>query len=579
MSNFTDPARTAADHAEMHKGMYQVLSKAFAESAIPWRSCERHDRGDGVLILIPPSVPKIRLVDRLPNRLVAGLHRFNDLHSVKTAIQLRVALHAGDVRTTRHGADSPAINFAARIVDAAAAKSALRGSAGVVAYIASDSFYREVILQDPAAFPAAYRRIPVEVKNLKAEAWLRLPDVQPMGPGVAVRASRLPQPRSGDEVLDLWPAAVLEHLRGLLTGIPVRHVPTVVRKAAGPTIPIPTSNDAWEIFRDLTDVNAQPDGVPPALYFLVLLCEQLDPVARARLTEWIDTQAVQLRLVEALQTRRNNAVPIPPAPRLHLMIALEPDRLDSTRYHLSYWRQDDPGTWPPTRSEGGVTTEDRVEYDVDRVVVEAEEAWADQNASVALEIVLPRSLLHLQVHLWRKHHDSGSPRPLCLDYPIVLRSLERMSSRRLHRAWRDRWQSLQQDPSAARVHYCRPADTDFPHRIDAVLSDPEWVSAVLSAAPGPEPLSEGGFDELTAALHSGLPVVIWHAEASGADLRKVVELLLEEDGLADLPTRTQMSRRRSFMQLSEDTNVDITKNLVLLWDDPTRLVVFGRSAM
>jgi hypothetical protein len=138
---------------------------------------------------------------------------------------------------------------------------------------------------------------------------------------------------------------------------------------------------------------------------------------------------------------------------------------------------------------------------------------------------------------------------------------------------------LHQNPAATRVHYCRPADTGSRHRIDAVLSDPHCVSVVLSAAPGPEPRPEGGFDELTAALRSGLPVLIWHADASGADLRTVVELLLEEGGLAELPTRTHVTRRRSFMELSEDTNVDITKNLVLLWDDPTRLVVFGRSAM
>ncbi|MGH3625679.1 MAG: effector-associated domain 2-containing protein, partial [Sciscionella sp.] len=71
---------------------------------------------------------------------------------------------------------SQAVNLAFRILDAQAAKVALAQSNGSLAVIASDSFYREVVLPDPAANPDAFRQIPVSIKQTDTVAWLLLPD-------------------------------------------------------------------------------------------------------------------------------------------------------------------------------------------------------------------------------------------------------------------------------------------------------------------------------------------------------------------------------------------------------------------
>jgi hypothetical protein len=274
-----------------------------------------------------------------------------------------------------------------------------------------------------------------------------------------------------------------------------------------------------------------------------------------------------------MRVRRKLAVPIQPKPLLHLMIAAEPDAIDPELYQLSYWRQDDPESWPPHRINAGETREAHLRDAIDDLVVAAEEQWADQEIRVALEFLFPLTLFRVPVHRWFKESDSPTPRPLIADYPIVLRSLERMRMRHWHRPWRERWRSLHEDPSATRVYYCEQTDTAEPFDIDLTLSEEVWVAVV----PSTEPQRDPGRTELTVALQSGIPVLIWHSSATTpAELRMIIEELTEEGGLADLPTRTQAARKKTFLPYSTRSNVNITQHLVLLWDDPTRTVVVGQ---
>lgn len=680
VAGFTDPARTMIHQRAVHEGLYSVLHGAFAEAGVDLRTCTVEDRGDGAMILVPAGVDNTKLADQLPTRLVAGLRRHNAVHSAEAAVQLRVVLHNGEVYQDGHGAVSQAVNFAFRILEAPEAKSALRLSTGVLAVIASDDFYHNVIVHDPAADPDSYRRIPVAVKETSTLAWLRLPDgaaaaggeLQEGAPRVPTRASAVvPTPASAvvaievrqavvealveaglaedaqsrslliqvisdysghplgvpqhsvgrdhlielvnacarieggmaaldravwmmrpgspecdrirrlveePRVLDLLPAQELRRLREWLVKITVPQLRTLVHRAAGPGVPPAWSvASAWEAFAHLAEFNAGADGFPPALMFVELVARQVGGDMSAHLRRWNDDQARRLRLEPQLRERRAaGPSQIPGDSRLHLMIVVEPDGIDPHRYLLSYWRQDDPAQWPPARGETRMVTLDELERCVDELVVSAERAWSGHAGAVALEFVLPRALLNLPVHLWHKEHDSGDPSPLCLDYPVVVRSLERMRSSQWHRVWHQRWQTLMNDPSAERVHFGQPADTGQRHRIDAVLRDPRWVLMVLTAAPTPQP--RPGADELAAALRSGLPALVWHPEASSGVLREVVAWLVEDDGLGDLPGRAQASRQAAFQASDAPFDVNIARDLVVLWDDPHRLVVLDQPA-
>jgi Effector-associated domain 2 len=176
VASFTDPARTAMDQRTVHTGLYETLSAAFDGAGIPWQACYVEDRGDGVMVLVSPDYPKLRLVDQWPTRLMAGLREYNAVHSLEARMQLRAALHAGEVHLDPNGVVGPALNHAFRILDAKPAKLALAESNGILALVASNNFYNDVVRQEPAAVPEAYQRITVSMKQTETIAWLRLPD-------------------------------------------------------------------------------------------------------------------------------------------------------------------------------------------------------------------------------------------------------------------------------------------------------------------------------------------------------------------------------------------------------------------
>jgi hypothetical protein len=565
IADFTHPSRTELHHRVMHDGLYQVLEQAFDEAGIDWATCDVEDRGDGAIILVPTDCPRLYLADRLTDRLLAGLVRYNKVHTEAASIQLRVALHAGDVYLGRNGKVSPAINLLARLLDAEPAKRSLRESRCLLAVIASDAFFRDTIADDPVAGPS-FQRIPVVVKRTQTTAWLRL-----FGPNErAVRETY---------VLDLLPDTELARLRDLLVGVDVPQLPVLVSRAVGSGMPeTGLPGNVWETVGYLLDRNAGPSGFPPVLYFVELLAGRLDPVRARGLRAWNDTQAQRLRLDEALRELRA-AQTGPPHDDLllYLMILIEHDGLDPDRFVISHWRQDEPGVWPPARGETREADFVDLEREIDRLVVSAEVAWSGYRGDVALEFVLPRALLNLPVDRWHKERDSLDPVPLSVDYPIVVRSLERMRATHWHRNWHKRWAALVEAPASAGILFAGAGAgaADEPYGVNVDLADPRMVAMVLSEAPAP--LAAAG-DALSAALRSGLPVVLWtRADCAVEAIRDLISRLTEYGGLGDLPARIRAARLRTLAgQIDPEYDPVIIENLVLLWDDPRRSVILDR---
>jgi hypothetical protein len=134
------------------------------------------------MILVPPEFPKLWLADQWQSRLLAALREHNARHSKPARVQLRVALHHGEVYANNEGVISQAVNLAFRILDAKPAKAALEATGAMLALIASNEFYHDVVSQEPAADPASYRRIAVSVKQTETVAWLRLPGANAPSP-------------------------------------------------------------------------------------------------------------------------------------------------------------------------------------------------------------------------------------------------------------------------------------------------------------------------------------------------------------------------------------------------------------
>jgi O-acetyl-ADP-ribose deacetylase (regulator of RNase III) len=174
VERYGDPARTSAHQLALRQAMYRALRQSFTKARIRWASCTAEDRGDGVLVLVPPDVAKNLLASKVPVLLAEELERYNTGTPVETRVRLRMALHAGEVYRDAHGVVGAAIIRAFRLIEAPSLKSALRTSPGVVALIVSEWFYDEVIRHDVSAEPARFFRTRVAVKETVTTAWIRI---------------------------------------------------------------------------------------------------------------------------------------------------------------------------------------------------------------------------------------------------------------------------------------------------------------------------------------------------------------------------------------------------------------------
>jgi hypothetical protein len=178
---FGNWSRTNLDQIAVRSGLYRALQDAFDLSGVPWIQCYHEDRGDGAFVLVPPDVPKNRLIAGLPQALVEALKEHNQAHRPEARIRLRMAIHAGEVHRDDHGAAGTALNHTFRLLGAEALREALSLSSAVVAMIASQWFFEEVVRHDPANHPDRYRRVSISVKETDTAAWIFVPSAPDPG--------------------------------------------------------------------------------------------------------------------------------------------------------------------------------------------------------------------------------------------------------------------------------------------------------------------------------------------------------------------------------------------------------------
>jgi hypothetical protein len=176
----TDPMRRNGDRVVIRDAMYESLSGAFRWR--DWVKCYHEDRGDGVLLLVHPRVPKGWLVATLPEKLAAALTRHNATMALQdpgraaaTQFRLRIAVNAGEVTFDRHGVVGAAIDYTFRLAEAPQLKTAFANSPDTCALIVSDWFYSDVVYHQPDARPDSYQHIDCLVKQTPVSAWMRVP--------------------------------------------------------------------------------------------------------------------------------------------------------------------------------------------------------------------------------------------------------------------------------------------------------------------------------------------------------------------------------------------------------------------
>jgi class 3 adenylate cyclase len=181
-------SRNDKDRQLLRASMYATLQHAFESSGVPWHSCYREDRGDGVLVIVPPSTPTRLLIDPLSDDIAMALAIHNDQATEALRMQLRVALHVGPVVSDPEGVSGESIILAARILEAPVLKRQLASEAADLGLIVSAYVYDTVVKHGPGRIdPARYRQVRVQLKESRLNAWICL----------SCSAKGLPSRRSG----------------------------------------------------------------------------------------------------------------------------------------------------------------------------------------------------------------------------------------------------------------------------------------------------------------------------------------------------------------------------------------------
>jgi len=224
------PALTDTTLLAMRADLDEIMRRVFQRLRLSLEDCTSEDRGDGILLLVPPVRPESEslFAARMPQELARALHEINRTRESAHQIRIRVALHAGEVRHGRHGIDGSSINFAARLVDSTDLKRAVAGAPDGVGVILSSLLYDAVQREpwrDPSFDPAAYREVRVAVKTTEAQAWIHLPGT-PQQPYPRPRPRGRPKPDGQRAVLIEDDPASAEPLIAVLNrrGLVVDHV-------------------------------------------------------------------------------------------------------------------------------------------------------------------------------------------------------------------------------------------------------------------------------------------------------------------------------------------------------------------
>ncbi|EWM68055.1 MULTISPECIES: hypothetical protein [Micromonospora] len=181
--------------SSLRDSMYEVVRNAFADAHLSWTDVHPQDRGDGILMLLPPSTSIVALAGELVRALDAGLREKAKIFTATHAMRFRVALHQGLCQRDSNGWVGEAINTASRLVDAQVLRDALAAApTAVLAFAVSDEIYRGVIRHDYRFVDSStFGPAVLNVKELRQErVWIQVPGY-PYPPG-------LPDEASADEV-------------------------------------------------------------------------------------------------------------------------------------------------------------------------------------------------------------------------------------------------------------------------------------------------------------------------------------------------------------------------------------------
>ncbi|MFI5590004.1 hypothetical protein ACIA5G_33495 [Amycolatopsis sp. NPDC051758] len=168
---YSDPRRDDYDRAVLRTTLWRVLTDAFTESGLNWRRCHHHDRGDGLLTVVPPTLSTSLLIEPLLSLLGESISRHN--RGATDRLQLRSAVHVGPVALGDTGYPNASVIHAARMVDSDELRYRLDGSGQEFATMVSSYVYENVVRHVRGAVRAdSFQRSCYQLGNVPITSWV-----------------------------------------------------------------------------------------------------------------------------------------------------------------------------------------------------------------------------------------------------------------------------------------------------------------------------------------------------------------------------------------------------------------------
>ena len=157
-----------------------------------WGSCFHQDRGDGILLIVPPQVTTTRVMSCINRELPDRLRLHNRTFADSARIDLRVAANVGPVTDDDLGYTGESIIRTSRLVESPAFKEAMADTGAALGIMVSPFVYETAIGRvADFVYAAEYEQVAVANKEFAGLAWMRLTDQssRPRHPSTAARSS------------------------------------------------------------------------------------------------------------------------------------------------------------------------------------------------------------------------------------------------------------------------------------------------------------------------------------------------------------------------------------------------------
>lgn len=169
-------------HADAQDRLNWAVTQTLLLAGVNPMRCDRQERGDGLLLILPPAIDQPRTVPTLVTGLRDALREANRVGGEAGRIRLRSALAQGIVESGSTGFRGQSVILACYLLDSTPAHEALsQAPDSDLMVIVSDDLHRDLFAQGFTArgLPAFYSvKIDRPEKGFTATGWIQVP-----GPG------------------------------------------------------------------------------------------------------------------------------------------------------------------------------------------------------------------------------------------------------------------------------------------------------------------------------------------------------------------------------------------------------------